>query len=235
MDYEVFLVSRMREEYVHGAEPTHAVVQGFRHSGRVVTAAAVIMVSVFSGFLLDDEVLIKSIGLGLAAAVFFDAFVVRMTIVPAVMALLGHRSWALPKWLDRILPDVDVEGEKLRHVLEAEKGTEQEAEQTDSAPEPVLAGVAAGVHTGSDDQGAPRTFTGVPASDDTESPAPAQQVPGKTRGLSRLKQRLAREASHRPRRLDGVGRTGTQEAAEEPAPQKLMRTSSSTAAVRLPT
>ncbi|WP_371583190.1 MMPL family transporter [Streptomyces sp. NBC_01314] len=147
MDYEVFLVSRMREEYVHSAEPTQAVVEGFRHSGRVVTAAAVIMLSVFSGFLLDDEALIKSIGLGLATAVFIDAFVVRMTIVPAVMALLGHRSWALPKWLDRILPDVDVEGEKLRHALEAE--------QTDSAPEPVFAGVAAGVHAGSDDHGAP--------------------------------------------------------------------------------
>lgn len=147
MDYEVFLVSRMREEYVHGAEPTQAIVLGFRHSGRVVTAAAVIMVSVFSGFLLDDAALIKSIGLGLATAVFLDAFVVRMTIVPAVMALLGHRSWTLPKWLDRVLPNVDVEGEKLRHALEAEP--------TDSAPEPVLAGVAAGFHAGSDGHGAP--------------------------------------------------------------------------------
>ncbi|PVE12366.1 MMPL family transporter [Streptomyces scopuliridis] len=184
MDYEVFLVSRMREEYVHGADPTQAIVEGFRHSGRVVTAAAVIMVSVFSGFLLDNEVLIKSIGLGLAAAVFIDAFVVRMTIVPAVMALLGHRSWALPKWLDRILPDVDVEGEKLRHALEAE--------QTVSAPEPVLAGVAAGVHAGSDGHGTPRAFTDVHASGDTDTPAPAQRAPGKARGLSRFKQRLAR-------------------------------------------
>ena len=185
MDYEVFLVSRMREEYVHGAEPTQAVVEGFRHSGRVVTAAAVIMVSVFSGFLLDDEALIKSIGLGLATAVFFDAFVVRMTIVPAVMALLGHRSWTLPKWLDRVLPNVDVEGEKLRHALEAE--------QTDSAPEPVLAGVAAGFHAGSDGHGAPHAFTGLHTSgDDPDTPVPAQQAPGKARGLSRFKQRLAR-------------------------------------------
>ncbi|CAM5433295.1 hypothetical protein SALBM311S_07048 [Streptomyces alboniger] len=184
MDYEVFLVSRMREEYVHGAEPTQAVVEGFRHSGRVVTAAAVIMVSVFSGFLLDDEMLIKSIGLGLAAAVFLDAFVVRMTIVPAVMALLGHRSWTLPKWLDRILPNVDVEGEKLRHVLEAE--------QTDSAPELVPAGVAAGTHAGSDGHGAPHAFTGVHASGVTDAPAPAPQALGKARGLSRFKQRLAR-------------------------------------------
>ncbi|MFE4173001.1 MMPL family transporter [Streptomyces sp. NPDC056909] len=119
MDYEVFLVSRMREEYVHGATPDEAIVSGFRHGARVVTAAAVIMISVFAGFLLDDVALVKSIGMGLASAVLFDAFVVRMTIVPAVMALLGHRAWALPAWLDRVLPDVDVEGEKLRHALAA--------------------------------------------------------------------------------------------------------------------
>ncbi|MFE3858500.1 MMPL family transporter [Streptomyces griseorubiginosus] len=118
MDYQVFLVTRMREEYVHGAEPTEAVVAGFRHGARVVTAAAIIMISVFAGFLLADAALIKSIGLGLASAVLFDAFVVRMTIVPAVMALIGRRAWVLPPWLDRILPDVDVEGEKLRQVLD---------------------------------------------------------------------------------------------------------------------
>ncbi|MBR8639660.1 MMPL family transporter [Streptomyces tuirus] len=123
MDYQVFLVTRMREEYVHGAEPTEAVVAGFRHGARVVTAAAIIMISVFAGFLLADAALIKSIGLGLASAVLFDAFVVRMTIVPAVMALLGRRAWALPQWLDRILPNVDVEGEKLRHVLDRPTAT----------------------------------------------------------------------------------------------------------------
>jgi RND superfamily putative drug exporter len=117
MDYEVFLVTRMREEYVHGAGPTEAVIAGFRHGARVVTAAAVIMISVFAGFLLDDVALIKSIGLGLASAVLFDAFVVRMTLVPAVMTLLGRRAWALPGWLDRALPNVDVEGERLRHLL----------------------------------------------------------------------------------------------------------------------
>ncbi|MFM9559029.1 MULTISPECIES: MMPL family transporter [Streptomyces] len=125
MDYQVFLVTRMREEYVHGAEPTEAVVAGFRHGARVVTAAAIIMISVFAGFLLADAALIKSIGLGLASAVLFDAFVVRMTIVPAVMALLGRRAWALPRRLDRILPDVDVEGEKLRHVLDGPATTTQ--------------------------------------------------------------------------------------------------------------
>jgi uncharacterized membrane protein YdfJ with MMPL/SSD domain len=119
MDYQVFLVTRMREEYVHGAEPREAVVAGFRHGARVVTAAAIIMIAVFSGFIFSDASIIKSMGLGLAAAVLLDAFVVRMTIVPAVMALLGHRAWSLPGWLDRLLPNVDVEGEKLRHLLDA--------------------------------------------------------------------------------------------------------------------
>nr|WP_202468273.1 MMPL family transporter [Streptomyces sp. SID8378] len=125
MDYQVFLVIRMREEYVHGAAPEEAVVTGFRHGARVVTAAAVIMIAVFSGFIFSDTAIIKSMGLGLAAAVFFDAFIVRMTIVPAVMALLGHRAWSLPGRLDRLLPNVDVEGEKLRHAL-----TESHAEPT---------------------------------------------------------------------------------------------------------
>ncbi|MCX5597221.1 MMPL family transporter [Streptomyces phaeochromogenes] len=136
MDYQVFLVTRMREEYVHGAEPKEAVIAGFRHGARVVTAAAVIMISVFAGFLFSDTALIKSIGLGLAAAVFFDAFVVRMTIVPAVMALLGRRAWALPGRLDRILPNVDVEGEKLRHLLEEDT----ERTEGDGIPEPVHTG-----------------------------------------------------------------------------------------------
>ncbi|MFF9852722.1 MMPL family transporter [Streptomyces litmocidini] len=113
MDYEVFLVTRMREAYVHGQRPGEAIVTGFRHSARVVTAAAVIMIAVFSGFIGMDDQMVKMIGFGLAAAVLFDAFVVRMAIVPAVLALLGRKAWWLPKWLDRILPNVDVEGEGL--------------------------------------------------------------------------------------------------------------------------
>ncbi|MGW2204307.1 MMPL family transporter [Streptomyces sp. NPDC001774] len=113
MDYEVFLVSRMRESYVHGARPGEAVVDGFRYGGRVVAAAAVIMMSVFSGFIVEDNDFVKMIGFALAIAVLFDAFVVRMAIVPALFALLGRSAWWLPKWLDRILPRVDVEGEKL--------------------------------------------------------------------------------------------------------------------------
>ncbi len=114
MDYEVFLVTRMREAHVHGEKPSQAVVTGFRHGARVVTAAAVIMIAVFSGFIGSSESMIKMIGFGLAIAVFFDAFIVRMAIVPAVLALLGRRAWWLPKWLERVLPNVDVEGEGLR-------------------------------------------------------------------------------------------------------------------------
>jgi RND superfamily putative drug exporter len=119
MDYQIFLVTRMREEHVHGAAPRAAVVDGFSHGARVVTAAAVIMTAVFSGFILSGETLIREMGFGLALAVLLDAFVVRMTVVPAVMALLGRRAWYLPAWLDRLLPNVDVEGESLRRTVAA--------------------------------------------------------------------------------------------------------------------
>ncbi|MGW2786062.1 MMPL family transporter [Streptomyces populi] len=118
MDYEVFLVTRMREAFVHGEKPGQAIVTGFKHGARVVTAAAVIMIAVFSGFIGSSESMIKMIGFGLAIAVFFDAFVVRMALVPAVLALLGKRAWWLPRWLDRALPNVDVEGEGLRALDE---------------------------------------------------------------------------------------------------------------------
>ncbi|MFJ4832288.1 MMPL family transporter [Streptomyces sp. NPDC088747] len=124
MDYEVFLVTRMREAYVHGETPSQAIVTGFRHSARVVAAAAIIMMAVFGGFISSSESMIKMIGFGLAIAVFFDAFVVRMAIVPAVLALLGKKAWWLPKWLDRALPNVDVEGEGLRKLDEKTGGDE---------------------------------------------------------------------------------------------------------------
>ncbi|MEV7659701.1 MMPL family transporter [Streptomyces anulatus] len=124
MDYEVFLVTRMREAYVHGESPGQAIVTGFKHGARVVTAAAVIMMAVFSGFIGSSEQMIKMIGFSLAIAVFFDAFVVRMAIVPAVLALLGKKAWWLPRWLDRALPNVDVEGEKLQKQLTDEPGSE---------------------------------------------------------------------------------------------------------------
>ncbi|MCX4866586.1 MMPL family transporter [Streptomyces sp. NBC_00257] len=129
MDYEVFLVTRMREAYVHGEKPGQAIVTGFRHGARVVTAAAVIMMAVFAGFIGSSEQMVKMIGFSLAIAVFFDAFVVRMAIVPAVLALLGHRAWSLPRWLDRILPNVDVEGEGLREQLDETPGGETGGER----------------------------------------------------------------------------------------------------------
>ncbi|MFE3035999.1 MMPL family transporter [Streptomyces canus] len=128
MDYEVFLVTRMREAYVHGESPSQAVVTGFKHSARVVVAAAVIMMAVFGGFISSGESMIKMIGFGLAVAVFFDAFVVRMAIVPAVLALLGRRAWWLPKWLDRALPNVDVEGEGLRTQDEKDTDPDEDRE-----------------------------------------------------------------------------------------------------------
>ncbi|MGP4007000.1 MMPL family transporter [Streptomyces sp. 4N124] len=122
MDYEVFLVSRVRESYVHGDAAKTAIVSGFKHSARVVVAAALIMMAVFSGFIGAGESMIKMIGFGLAIAVLFDAFVVRMAIVPAVLSLLGDKAWYLPRWLDRLLPDIDVEGEKLSRKVSAPTG-----------------------------------------------------------------------------------------------------------------
>ena len=118
MDYEVFLVSRMREAYVHTGNARESIVTGYGQSGRVVTAAAVIMTAVFGAFLLDPDPVIKSIGLSLAFGVLADAFIVRMTLVPAVMALLGDRAWKLPRRLERVVPDVDIEGEQLTKSLQ---------------------------------------------------------------------------------------------------------------------
>ncbi|MFF0146411.1 RND superfamily putative drug exporter [Amycolatopsis sulphurea] len=125
MDYQVFLVTRMREEYVHGADPQEATVTGFRHGARVVVAAALIMISVFAGFVLAESSLIKSIGFALAFGVLVDAFVIRMTVVPAMMSLLGRVAWWLPRGLDRILPNVDVEGENLTRALDTPEDGER--------------------------------------------------------------------------------------------------------------
>ena len=127
MDYEVFLVSAIREDYVHSGHASpqerarHAIRTGFISSARVVTAAAVIMISVFAAFVPHGSSTIKPIALGLAVGVFVDAFMVRMTLVPAVLALLGSKAWWLPKRLDRALPHIDVEGSALvRHVEQVE-------------------------------------------------------------------------------------------------------------------
>ncbi|WP_282772373.1 MMPL family transporter, partial [Saccharomonospora viridis] len=128
MDYQVFLVTRMREEYVHGRSPDEAMITGFKHGSRVVVAAALIMISVFAGFVLAESVLIQSIGFALAFGVAVDAFVVRMTIVPALMSLLGRSAWWLPRWLDRVLPNVDVEGEKLTRGTGGDGGSDGDRE-----------------------------------------------------------------------------------------------------------
>jgi RND superfamily putative drug exporter len=120
MDYEVFLVARMREAHTAGEPAGQAVVTGFRHSARVVVAAALIMIAVFAGFVGADLAMIKMIGFSLATAVLFDAFVVRMALVPALLALLGERAWWLPRWLDRLLPHVDLEGAALRRRYTAD-------------------------------------------------------------------------------------------------------------------
>ncbi|MFF2382448.1 MMPL family transporter [Streptomyces sp. NPDC058108] len=113
MDYEVFLVSRMREHFHHHRDARAAVEHGVERSGRVVTAAALIMAAVFGGFIFNHDPTVKTIGFALTIGVLIDAFVVRLTIVPAVLSLLGRHAWALPRWLDRAVPNMDIEGDSL--------------------------------------------------------------------------------------------------------------------------
>ena len=119
MDYEVFLISRVREEWVHKGDATGAVADGIAFTGRVITAAAAIMVCVFLSFMLGDERSIKEFGFGLAIAVFLDALVVRCVMLPAVLQLLGPTTWKLPKWLDARLPELNIEGSSPAHVAAA--------------------------------------------------------------------------------------------------------------------
>lgn len=133
MDYQMFLVTGMREAWAHGESAQRAVRSGFMHGAKVVTAAAIIMASVFGGFVFSHMTMIRPIGLGLAVGVLVDAWLVRMTLTPAIMHLLGERAWHLPAWLDRLLPNVDVEGANLI--------TEPAPTPDAPAPEPVGAGV----------------------------------------------------------------------------------------------
>ena len=112
MDYEFFLVSSMHEVHLHTKDAKQAVITGFGIGSKVVTAAALIMVCVFAGFITNSDGTVQAIGFGLALGVFLDAFIVRMTIVPAIMALIGGVAWWLPKWLDRIIPHISIEGEE---------------------------------------------------------------------------------------------------------------------------
>ncbi len=147
MDYQLFLASGMREAYVHGAPARDAVAQGFRAGRSVVIAAALIMVSVFGGFVFSESTIIRSIGFGLAFGVLLDAFVVRMLLMPALMHLLGKSAWWLPRWLDRALPNVDMEGAALER--------DHPSVHVDAAPEMADAAPARG--RGSRDGAVPRT------------------------------------------------------------------------------
>ena len=137
MDYEVFLLSRVREEYLETRDNDRAVISGIASTARVITSAALIMIAVFGGFVLGDDPTIKMMGLGLATAIFVDATVVRIVLVPATMKLMGDRNWWMPRWLDRILPTVDIEGETGLPAPEFEL-----PELEESADERVLVGAS---------------------------------------------------------------------------------------------
>ncbi|RPE46173.1 MMPL family protein [Streptomyces sp. Ag109_O5-1] len=153
MDYQMFLVTSIRETHVHGLTARSATVTGFARASSVVLAAATIMVSVFAGFVFNAQPMIKQAGFALAAGILIDAFVIRMTLIPATMALAQERAWWIPAWLDRLLPDLDVEGDKLaqripppRHTTTPPQREEQQAGTTGwptsdrPSPEPVCTG-----------------------------------------------------------------------------------------------
>ncbi|WP_062516554.1 MMPL family transporter [Demequina gelatinilytica] len=133
MDYQLFLTTGMREAYVHGLDARRSVVAGLRHGRAVVTAAAIIMISVFGGFVFSHIAMIRPMGFGLAMGVLFDAFVVRMVIVPSLMHLVGEKAWWLPRWLDKILPNVDVEGAALEREHPVPHTEEPDEEQPATA------------------------------------------------------------------------------------------------------
>lgn len=132
MDYQMFLVTGMREAYVHGKDAATAIVTGYNHAVRVVVAAAIIMISVFGGFIFADSTMIRPMGFGLAFGVLVDAFIVRMTLTPAIMALLGDKAWWMPKWLDRLTPNMDVEGAALSVKMSEKIQRERESAAVDS-------------------------------------------------------------------------------------------------------
>jgi len=120
MDYEVFLLSRVREQFMRHGDAKQAIVEGVATTGRVITSAALIMISVFASFILMADVTAKMFGVGLAVAVLLDVTLVRMVLVPSAMSLLGARAWWLPKWLDRLLPTIDLEGGHVETKLTEE-------------------------------------------------------------------------------------------------------------------
>jgi putative drug exporter of the RND superfamily len=134
MDYEVFLISRIREEWVRHRDASGAVVDGIANTGKVISAAAAIMICVFLSFLLGDQRSIKEFGFGLAAAVFLDALVVRCVLLPAVLEILGPTTWRLPRWLDARLPRIRIEG----HEAEADNLDERLSAPGPAGGEPAV-------------------------------------------------------------------------------------------------
>jgi RND superfamily putative drug exporter len=138
MDYEVFLISRIREEWIRNRDASRAVADGIAFTGRVITAAAAIMICVFLSFMLGDQRSVKEFGFGLAAAVFLDAVVVRCVLLPAVLELLGPATWWLPRSLDRRLPRIRIEGHEAAEQAEAARAAASAHEDEESsAPTPV--------------------------------------------------------------------------------------------------
>jgi RND superfamily putative drug exporter len=135
MDYEVFLLSRVKEEYDKTGNAVDSVADGLAATARVITAAAAIMVVVFGSFVLEDNRIIKMFGLGLSSAVLIDATLVRMLLVPATMELLGEKNWWLPRWLDRILPSLNVEGSTIEDADADEPVDEAQLGDTDDQRE----------------------------------------------------------------------------------------------------
>ncbi len=138
MDYEVFLLSRVREQYLKHLDPKRAVIEGVGSTARVITSAALIMISVFAAFILDTDLTTKMFGVGLSVAVLLDVTLVRMVLVPAAMSLLGHRAWWLPAWLDRILPNIDLEGGEHQYEHDVLADAEADVAKQDEEREPTL-------------------------------------------------------------------------------------------------
>jgi RND superfamily putative drug exporter len=120
MDYEVFLLSQIQEHHEETKDTHQAVIDGLATTGRVITSAALIMVFVFASFVLSGNAIVKQFGIGLAVAIAIDATIVRCLVVPAIMTLLGESCWWLPRWLDRMLPRISVEGSEYFATREAE-------------------------------------------------------------------------------------------------------------------
>jgi len=151
MDYEVFLLSRVREEYLVTGDNDSSVIHGIASTARVITSAALIMISVFLGFVLGDDPTIKMMGLGLATAIFVDATVVRIVLVPATMKLMGDANWWIPGWLDKLLPEIDIEGEAGLPEPEMEvhePGDDEVAPRSRFRPKELVGDIAEGISSG---------------------------------------------------------------------------------------